>query len=482
MLPMLGHLDSGPFTVGWTLKDFQRLNDSKYYCEDTLVRTYTLCLTWALRKLDVTDVLVDGSFGVYGYGSAPITKDINIVLAPTFLDKAYGKHWAYIVLNKTKKAIHVFTSSNTIFSRAKDYKNHISLLCTKTGWVEAKEVKEKGSVSQRPTWLHSQPDDDGRYQAKNDGLWQSECFKVGVKGLQCGPIMCGMFHMKINQMLSGRGDSLLAQSFDTDSGDSRLRTLHQMSFLLRSMREHLIVVESEELTLSWALFGLLWTRFKERVQKDVFNVEEKPALPRCNIRQHLNCFWHKLGEREYDIPWSCSACSEAVDEIYILQKGGLVYKRSVGTRILRDALARELSQLCPDLGDRLPGSNDEKRKKRNDDFFSGSDDAILLAMEAKEKAAQAEAKANANAGLAHAAFLAAKAKAAETAQVKAAATEALRAKEAVCREKLLNTEEALCANFLAEVRAKKEADREEAAKEEAEGLLKAAKDLRAKDK
>jgi hypothetical protein len=162
----------------------------EYQCRSvfrcTLVRTYTLCLPWALRKLDVTDVLVDGSFGVYGYGSAPITKDINIVLAPTLLGKAYGGHWAFIVMNKTKNAIHVFTSSNTIFSKSRDYKNHISLLCTKTGWVEATEVKEKGSVSGRPTRSHSQPDDDGGYQADNDGLWQSECFKVGVKGPQCG--------------------------------------------------------------------------------------------------------------------------------------------------------------------------------------------------------------------------------------------------------------------------------------------------------
>jgi hypothetical protein len=160
-----------------------------------------------------------------------------------------------------------------------------------------------------------------------------------------------------------------------------------------------------------------------------------------------------LGERGCDIPWSCSACSEAVDEIYILQKGGLVYKRSFGTRILRDALAHELSQLCPDLGDGLPASNDEKRKKKNNRFFSGSDDAMLLAIEAKEKAAQAEA--GANAGLAHAAFLAAKAKAAETAQVQAATAEALLAKEAVRREKLLKTKEVLRAKHLAEVCAKK---------------------------
>jgi hypothetical protein len=88
------------------------------------------------------------------------------------------------------------------------------------------------------------------------------------------------------------------------------------------------------------------------------------ALRCCNIRQHLTFFWHELRERGCDIPWSCSACSEAVDEIYILQKGGLVYKRSFGARILRDALAHELSQLCPDLGDGLPASNDEKRKKK----------------------------------------------------------------------------------------------------------------------
>mgnify|MGYP007013121966 CR=1 FL=1 len=82
-LPVLGQLDTGPFAVGWTLEDFQRLNDSKYYWEDTLVRTYTLCLAWALRKLDVTDVLVDGSFGQHAKcGSAPVTEDINILFWP----------------------------------------------------------------------------------------------------------------------------------------------------------------------------------------------------------------------------------------------------------------------------------------------------------------------------------------------------------------------------------------------------------------
>jgi hypothetical protein len=360
-LPLLGHLDSGPFTVGWTLEDFQRLNDSKYYWEDTLVLTYTLCLAWALRKLDVTDVLVDGSFGQHArYGSAPVTEDINIVLAPTFLGRAHGGHWAFILMNKTEKAIHVFTSSNTVFSKTKDYKDHISLLCKKTGWVKATEVKEKGSVSRRPTWSHSQPDDDGGFQADNVGLWQSECHILRVKGPQCGPVMCSMFRKKINEMLSDSKDSALAKSFNIQeeklSVDSRSRTLHHMLFLLMSMRELLIVEESTELALSWALFGLSWSMFKERVgSENIFNVEEKPAvaLPCCNIRQHLKCFWRDLEERGVDIPWSCSACHEAVDEIYIFQMGGLVEKRSLGTRILRVALASELSQLCPDLGDGL---------------------------------------------------------------------------------------------------------------------------------
>jgi hypothetical protein len=210
-------------------------------------------------------------------------------------------------MNKTEKAIHVFTSSNTVFSKSRDYKEHISLLCEKTGWVKATEVKEKGSVSRRPTRSHSQPDDDGGFQADNVGLWQSECHVLRVKGPQCGPVMCSMFRKKINEMLSDRQDSALAKSFNIQeeqlSADSRSRTLHHMSFLLIKMRRELLIVEestSTELGLSWALFGLSWWMFKERVgSKNIFNVEEKPAvaLPFCNIRQHLKCFRLELEDR-----------------------------------------------------------------------------------------------------------------------------------------------------------------------------------------
>jgi hypothetical protein len=377
--------EKGPVVVDWMLEDFRMLSDPAYWWDSPFVLTYSHCLAWVLRKMNLDRVLVDVSCGIctnsngdFGPRDVPTYADIDMVIAPTHLGHREVGHWALIVIDKHKRSVTVTSSLGTVHRVPEAYSAHYNKILNKTGWVEPNLVRRRNPPHATRTRTR---------QVVSDNDWYLDFRGVEGTGPRCGQVMCTAFRDQVAVLVAGTAaanvrDSVLGRDLvpsDEFVGDNdAFRAFHHMGAILSTMAmvADIELCPSDVSVLTSSLYNMRGGLFETLMENpechcgDLCDLALRPlvAKPCCNRRHHVGCFVNEMETKEssngFGVPAVCSFCVNVYEEIIfipqsylplavpvvahpILQRGVTVPEDRSATLRLRNNLMRELKDLAP---------------------------------------------------------------------------------------------------------------------------------------
>ena len=338
--------DKGPVVVDWMLEDFRILSDPEYWWDSPFVLTYSHCLAWVLRKMNLNRVLVDVSFGIptnsnTSFGPPDVEKyaNIDMVIAPSYLGHRAVGHWGLIVIDKRERTVSVTSSTGTVNNKPEHYNLHYNRILRKTGWVEPSVV-----VRRNRNETKTRPRTRTRRVVREEVVsWHLDFLQVDATGPQCGKVMCNAFRDQVAVLVAGAAanvrDTDLARSlaspdeFGGNDNHDAFKSFHHMCAILNSMVGcgDIALCDSDISALTGPLYGMSGRMFRVLMEEklchcgDLCDLTLRSLVGKvcCNRRHHARCFVNEMRTAEASPtlrgrPFTCSYCFNTCDEIVFI--------------------------------------------------------------------------------------------------------------------------------------------------------------------